>query len=321
MRGRRQAVEIVFDHATKRYPGRASPAVDDLSLTIPAGEVCCLVGPSGGGKTTAMKLVNRLVELTSGDVRVDGRSVMSLDETQLRRGIGYVIQQVGLFPHMTVAENVATVPRLLGWSKAEIAERSDELLDLVDLPAEDYRSRYASQLSGGERQRVGLARALAADPPVMLMDEPFGALDPITRTRLQRELLRIQREVRKTIIFVTHDIDEAILLGDRIAILREGGVLVQYDTPDAILANPADEFVARFVGADRGLKRLSLKRLADVALEPLNGLVGPTAPDGTTLRDALSLMLSEGSRTLVVVGPDEQPRGVLTFDRLTELLS
>ena len=321
MRGRHQAVEIVFDHATKRYPGRAVPAVDDLSLSIPAGEICCLVGPSGGGKTTAMKLVNRLVELTSGDVRIDGRSVQSLDETELRRGIGYVIQQVGLFPHMTVADNVGTVPRLLGWPKAEIAERSDELLDLVDLPAEDYRSRYASQLSGGERQRVGLARALAADPPVMLMDEPFGALDPITRTRLQKELLRIQGEVRKTIIFVTHDIDEAIMLGDRIAILREGGVLAQYDTPDRILAHPADDFVARFVGADRGLKRLSLKRLADVELEPLNGAIAPVAEDGTTLRDALSLMLSEGSQKLVVLGPDAQPRGVLTLDRLTELLS
>nr|MBA2383595.1 ATP-binding cassette domain-containing protein [Actinomycetota bacterium] len=231
MRVRRQAVEIVFDHATKRYPGRTAPAVDDLTLTIPAGEVCCLVGPSGGGKTTAMKLVNRLVELTSGDVRIDGRSVRELDATELRRGIGYVIQQVGLFPHMTVADNVGTVPRLLGWGKHQIRERVDELLDLVDLPARDYRSRYASQLSGGERQRVGLARALAADPPVMLMDEPFGALDPITRTRLQQELVRIQGEVRKTIIFVTHDIDEAILLGDRVAILREGGVLAQYDTP------------------------------------------------------------------------------------------
>ncbi len=321
MRGRRQAVEIVFDHATKRYPGRAAPAVDDLTFSIPAGDVCCLVGPSGGGKTTAMKLVNRLVELTSGDVRIDGQSVNALDETELRRGIGYVIQQVGLFPHMTVAENVATVPKLLGWSKAEIAVRVDELLDLVDLPAKDYRSRYASQLSGGERQRVGLARALAADPPVMLMDEPFGALDPITRTRLQKELLRIQDEVRKTIIFVTHDIDEAIFIGDRIAILREGGVLVQYDEPDEILAHPADEFVARFVGQDRGLKRLSLKRLADVELGPVNGVVRPVADDSTTLRDALSLMLSEGSEELLVVGPNQEPRGVLTIHRLTELLS
>jgi osmoprotectant transport system ATP-binding protein len=321
VRGRRQAVEIVFDHATKRYPGRAGPAVDDLTFSIPAGEVCCLVGPSGGGKTTAMKLVNRLVELTSGDVRIDGQSVNSLDETELRRGIGYVIQQVGLFPHMTIAENIATVPKLLGWSKTEIAERVDELLDLVDLPAKDYRSRYASQISGGERQRVGLARALAADPPVMLMDEPFGALDPITRTRLQKELLRIQDELRKTIIFVTHDIDEAIFVGNRIAILREGGVLVQYDTPDEILAHPADDFVARFVGQDRGLKRLSLKRLADVELGPVNGVVRPVADDSTTLRDALSLMLSEGSEELLVVGPNQEPRGVLTIHRLTELLS
>jgi osmoprotectant transport system ATP-binding protein len=321
VRGRRQAVEIVFDHATKRYPGRATPAVDDLTLSIPAGEVCCLVGPSGGGKTTAMKLVNRLVDLTSGDVRIDGQSVNALDETELRRGIGYVIQQVGLFPHMTVAENIATVPKLLGWSKAEIAQRVDELLELVDLPAKDYRSRYASQLSGGERQRVGLARALAADPPVMLMDEPFGALDPITRTRLQKELLRIQDEVRKTIIFVTHDIDEAIFIGDKIAILREGGVLVQYDAADEILSHPADEFVARFVGQDRGLKRLSLKRLTDVELAPVNGAVRPVADESTTLRDALSLMLSEGSEELLVVGPKQEPRGVLTIHRLTELLS
>ncbi len=245
MRAPREAVDIVFDAATKRYPGRQAPAVDNLSFSIAAGEICCLVGPSGGGKTTAMKLVNRLVELTSGDVRIDGRSVRDLDETELRRGIGYVIQQVGLFPHMTVAENVATVPRLLGWRRDETRTRVDELLDLVELPAVDYRSRYASQLSGGERQRVGLARALAADPPVMLMDEPFGALDPITRTRLQKELLRIQGEVRKTIVFVTHDIDEAILIGDRIAILREGGRLAQVDTPEQILARPADDFVAR----------------------------------------------------------------------------
>jgi osmoprotectant transport system ATP-binding protein len=320
VRAPREAVEIVFDGATKRYPGRETPAVDDLTFTIPAGEICCLVGPSGGGKTTAMKLVNRLVELTSGDVRIGGRSVRDLDETELRRGIGYVIQQVGLFPHMTVAENVATVPRLLGWRRDEIRVRVDELLDLVELPAVDYRGRYASQLSGGERQRVGLARALAADPPVMLMDEPFGALDPITRTRLQKELLRIQAEVRKTIVFVTHDIDEAILIGDRIAILREGGQLVQVDTPERLLAHPADEFVARFVGADRGLKRLSLTTLAEVELDPPNGAVAPSAAAETTLRDALSLMLSEGSRSLVVLDGDERPRGVLTLDRLSELL-
>jgi len=320
VRAAREAVDIVFDGATKRYPGRRAPAVDDLTFSIQAGEICCLVGPSGGGKTTAMKLVNRLVELTSGDVRIDGRSVRDLDPTELRRGIGYVIQQVGLFPHMTVGENVATVPRLLGWRRDEIRPRVDELLDLVDLPAVDYRSRYASQLSGGERQRVGLARALAADPPVMLMDEPFGALDPITRARLQKELLRIQGEVQKTIVFVTHDIDEAILIGDRIAILREGGRLVQVDTPERLLARPADEFVERFVGEDRGLKRLSLTTLAEVELDPPSDIVTPTAGAETTLRDALSLMLSEGSRSLLVLDADERPRGVLTFDRLSELL-
>ena len=225
------AAEIVFDHVTKRYPGAAAPAVDDLSLVVPAGEICVLVGPSGGGKTTAMKMVNRLIDITEGDIRIGGQSVRALETTELRRGIGYVIQQTGLFPHMTVAENVATVPRLLGWDKRRTDARVDELLDLVDLPARDYRARYATQLSGGERQRVGLARALAADPPVMLMDEPFGALDPITRTRLQHEFLRIHRAVGKTVIFVTHDIDEAILMGDRIAILRPGGRLAQYDTP------------------------------------------------------------------------------------------
>ncbi len=315
---RRQAVEIDFDRATKTYPGRRAPAVDDLSLSIPAGEICCLVGPSGGGKTTAMKLVNRLVELTSGDVRLGGESVRGLDPVELRRGIGYVIQQVGLFPHLTVAENVAMVPRLLGWKRAAITARVDELLDLVDLPAVDYRARYASQLSGGERQRVGLARALAADPPVLLMDEPFGALDPITRTRLQRALLELHEQVPKTIVFVTHDIDEAVLLGDRIAILQEGGVLAQYDTPDAILARPANDFVARFVGADRGLKRLSLRRLSEVELEPgADG--GPRLDESTTLRDAVSAMLAEGSGSVTVVRGD-RPIGSITLARITSLL-
>ena len=319
MRDSRQAVEIDFDRATKRYPGRRDPAVDDLSLSIPAGEICCLVGPSGGGKTTAMKLVNRLVELTSGDVRVGGRSVRALDAVELRRGIGYVIQQVCLFPHLTVAENIATVPKLLGWKRAEIRARVDELLDLVDLPAVDYRGRYATQLSGGERQRVGLARALAADPPVLLMDEPFGALDPITRERLQRALLDLHQHVPKTIVFVTHDIDEAVLLGDRIAILQVGGVLAQYDTPDAILAQPANEFVARFVGADRGLKRLSLRRLADVELEPAGG-DGPVLDEATTLRDAVSAMLAEGADSVVVARGDERV-GSISLARITSLLA
>ena len=231
-----------------------------------------------------------------------------MNVTELRRGIGYVIQQVGLFPHMTVADNVATVPRLLGRQKGEIERRVDELLDLVDLPAEDYRARFPSQLSGGERQRVGLARALAANPPVMLMDEPFGAVDPITRARLQHELLRIQSELRKTIIFVTHDIDEAIMLGDRIAILREGGVLAQYDTPESILTRPADSFVERFIGADRGIKLLALRRLDELGLAPLDGATPangvPRAVGSTTLRDAVSLMITAGSRELVVLDGD-----------------
>ena len=313
------AAEIVFDHVTKRYPGRADPAISDLSLTIPAGAICCLVGPSGAGKTTAMKMVNRLIDIDEGDIRIGGESIRSLDVTQLRRGIGYVIQQVGLFPHMTVADNVATVPRLLGWDKERTRQRIDELLDLVDLPAADYRDRFPNQLSGGERQRVGLARALAADPPVMLMDEPFGAVDPITRSRLQHELLRIQNELRKTIIFVTHDIDEAILLSDRIAILQEGGILAQYDSPEAILAHPSGSFVERFIGADRGLKLLSLKRLDELELAPLDGADGPRAPGSTTLRNALSLMIMNASRSVVVVGEDGSPLGVITLDVLAEL--
>jgi len=318
------AAEIVFDRVTKRYPGRAEPAVRELTMTVPAGQICCLVGPSGAGKTTAMKMVNRLIDIDEGDITIGGRSVKSMVVTELRRSIGYVIQQVGLFPHMTVADNVATVPRLLGRPKAEIDERVDELLDLVDLPADDYRERFPSQLSGGERQRVGLARALAANPPAMLMDEPFGALDPITRARLQHELLRIQHELRKTIIFVTHDIDEAILLGDRIAILREGGVLAQYDTPERILAHPADEFVERFVGADRGLKLLSLRRIDELELDPVADADGPRsdgprANGSTTLRDALSLMITSGSQSLVVVDPEGAPLGIVTFDALASV--
>jgi len=298
------AAEIVFRGVTKRYPGRRVAAVNDLSLVVPAGEICVLVGPSGGGKTTAMKMVNRLVDVTEGDILIDGRSVRSLNAIELRRQVGYVIQHVGLFPHMSVADNIGTVPRLLGWPKARIRERVSELIELVGLDPDEHTNAYPAQLSGGQQQRVGLARAMAADPLVMLMDEPFGALDPITRERLQDEFLRLHNELRKTVIFVTHDIDEAIKMGDRIAILREGGILAQYDTPDAILANPADEFVARFVGADRSLKRLALKRLADVELLPApNGNEShyPTVAASTTLRDALALMLEEGRRELAVV--------------------
>jgi len=320
--GAGQAAEIVFDHVTKHYAGRRAAAVNDLSLTIPAGEICVLVGPSGAGKTTAMKLVNRLIDFDEGDIRIDGRSVRDLNEVELRRGIGYVIQQIGLFPHMTVGDNVAVVPRLLGWPKQRVRDRVLELVELVGLEAGD-RDRYPSQLSGGQRQRVGLARALAADPQVMLMDEPFGALDPITRNRLQNELLRLHEVERKTIVFVTHDIDEAIKLGDRIAILREGGVLAQYDTPDAILASPADEFVASFVGADRGLKRLALRRLSEIELESPNGTLddAPRTTAETTLRDALSLMLTEGAESLVVVDAAGEPEGVLSIHRVSRLLA
>jgi osmoprotectant transport system ATP-binding protein len=315
------AAEIVFRHVTKRYPGRREPAVSDLSLTVEPGELCVLVGPSGGGKTTAMKMVNRLVEISEGDILIDGRSVRELEVTELRRRIGYVIQQVGLFPHMTIAGNIATVPRLLGWDKRRIAERVAELLALVGLD-EEYAPRYPAQLSGGQRQRVGLARALAADPSVMLMDEPFGALDPLTRERLQTEFLRLQRAVRKTVIFVTHDIDEAIRLGDRIAILREGGVLAQYDTPDRILAHPVDSFVASFVGEDRGLRRLSLRRVSELELEPLDRAApdDPEVEPNATLRNALSIMLSAGSRHGRVFDRG-RPVGAVSFEQISALVA
>jgi osmoprotectant transport system ATP-binding protein len=315
------AAEIVLDGVTKVYEGSSRPAIDDLSLTIPAGEICVLIGPSGGGKTTAMKMINRLISITSGDITIDGTSVNALEKTELRRGIGYVIQQIGLFPHMTVEHNIGTVPRLLGWDKERIRARARELLELVGLDPDEHGHRYPRQLSGGQRQRVGLARAMAADPPLMLMDEPFGAIDPITRERLQNDFLRLHREIRKTVVFVTHDIDEAIKMGDRICILREGGVLAQYDTPEAILAAPADDFVARFVGEDRGLKRLALRRVNEVDLLPVpDGDSGPACSQRTTLRDALSLMLTEGSSGVVVRGEDGDPKGYLTFEVVRRLL-
>jgi osmoprotectant transport system ATP-binding protein len=318
------AAEIVFDRVSKRYPGREEHALHELSLAIPAGTFCVLVGPSGGGKTTALKMVNRLVTFDEGDIRIDGRSVRELPAVELRREIGYVIQQVGLFPHMTVADNIATVPRLVGWEKARIRARTAELLELVGLEPGDGK-RYPAQLSGGQRQRVGLARALAADPPVMLMDEPFGALDPITRARLQQELRRLHHDVAKTVIFVTHDIDEAITMGDRIAILRQGGTLAQYDTPDAILAHPADEFVERFIGEDRALRRLALRRVGDAPLGHVRGQTPDMATVATvaasaTVRNAVSLLLETGKGQLLVVGDDGAPVGVLTLEEATSLL-
>jgi osmoprotectant transport system ATP-binding protein len=312
-----KAATLVFDHVQKRYPGAGEPAIHDLSFEVPAGRICVLVGPSGCGKTTAMRLVNRMIELTSGDILLDGRSVRDRDPAELRRGIGYAIQQIGLFPHRTVAENIVTVPRLLGWDKARMAARVEELLDLLSLD-HDLRDRYPSQLSGGQRQRVGVARALAADPPLLLMDEPFGAVDPIARVRIQGEFLELQRRIEKTVLFVTHDIDEAIRLGDRVAMLRVGGRVAQYGSPQELLMRPADDFVADFVGADRALKRLSLMAAAEMDLEP----VPPGTDDllsvdaRTPVRTALSEMLEADTEEAVVVRDGGEPLGRLTVDAI-----
>jgi osmoprotectant transport system ATP-binding protein len=282
------AATLEFRSVTKRYPGQRAPAVENLSLTVPAGDICVLVGPSGCGKTTAMRMVNRMISITDGDILLDGRSVKERRPAELRREIGYAIQQIGLFPHLTVADNIATVPRLLGWEKQRIGDRVDQLLELVSLDPHETRDRYPAQLSGGQRQRVGVARALAVDPPLMLMDEPFGAIDPINRERLQNEFLRLQREIRKTVVFVTHDIDEAIKMGDRIAVLQKGGKLAQYASPAELLMYPSGSFVEDFVGADRALKRLALQRVRDVDLwkAPLVRVGEPVAEARAKLSDA-----------------------------------
>jgi osmoprotectant transport system ATP-binding protein len=280
---------IALEALTKRY-GSGPPAVDSLSLEVVSGEVCALIGPSGSGKSTTLRMINRLIEPTSGRIWLDGEDVMGLAPVELRRRMGYVIQQVGLFPHLNVADNVATVPRLLGWDRARVKARVSELLDLVGLPPDVYAKRWPHELSGGQRQRVGVARALGADPPLLLMDEPFGAIDPITRHRLQTEFLDLQQRVRKTVVLVTHDLEEAVRLGDRIAVLREGGKLEQYATPGEILGAPATEFVADFVGADR-----SVRRLAVVALKASDAVPGsadgPRLKVGVSLRDALVAVL------------------------------
>jgi osmoprotectant transport system ATP-binding protein len=315
-----EPAELEFRDVVKRYPGAERPAVDHLSLTVPAGDICVLVGPSGCGKTTAMRMVNRMIDISEGDIHLGGRSVRQSDPVRLRREIGYVIQQIGLFPHATIGENIATVPRLLGWERDRIASRVAELLDLVGLE-EELRGRYPAQLSGGQRQRVGVARALAADPPLMLMDEPFGAIDPINRVRLQDEFLRLQAEIRKTVVFVTHDIDEAIKMGDRVAILRQGGHLVQYGTPEEILTRPADDFVAQFVGRDRALKRLSLARLGELDLEATNGLSPALRlAASTSVRDALSEMLAAGGSDALVVD-DGRELGIASLQTVAGLVS
>ena len=295
---------IRLEHVTKRYG--ATVAVDDLSLEVATGELCVLVGPSGCGKTTTMRMINRLIEPTGGRIFLDDEDVLRLDPVQVRRRIGYVIQQIGLFPHMTIADNVGTVPKLLGWKRDRIRARVDDLLELVQLPPGRFRDRYPHQLSGGQRQRVGVARALGADPDVLLMDEPFGAIDPITREDLQDEFLRLQAEVRKTIVFVTHDVEEAVKLGDRIAILRQGGVLAQHDTPAEILGSPASPFVADFVGADRALKRL---KVTEIDLGDLRQ--PPTLSADLSLAEARDRMDADDLDFAVALDADRRLHGYL----------
>ena len=302
----RKAATLEFRSATKRYPGQEDAAVDSLSLEVPAGEICVLVGPSGCGKTTAMRMVNRMIDLTDGDILLDGKSVTESSPAQLRREIGYAIQQIGLFPHYSVADNIATVPKLLGWDSKRISARVDELLELVSLDPHETRDRYPSQLSGGQRQRIGVARALAADPPLMLMDEPFGAIDPINRERLQNEFLRLQQEIRKTIVFVTHDIDEAIKIGDKIAVLQKGGKLAQFATPAELLMYPNGKFVEDFVGADRALKRLALQRVRDIDLWK-----AATVRVGEPVAEAKAKLADSDINMTLLVDDDQRPVGWL----------
>jgi osmoprotectant transport system ATP-binding protein len=305
-----EAPPVAFQRVTKRYAGATEPALSELDLDVQSGEICVFVGPSGSGKTTAMRMVNRMVEITEGDILVGDRSVRDRSPAELRREIGYVIQQIGLFPHRTVADNIATVPRLLGWSRDQTTGRVDELMELVRIDP-GLRDRYPAQLSGGQQQRVGVARALAANPGVMLMDEPFGAVDPINRERLQNEFLRLQAEVRKTILFVTHDIDEAIKMGDRIAILREGGRLAQYATPAELLMAPADAFVEDFVGADRALKRLALMRVSDIDLWE-----APLAHVGQATSEVRAKLPGAEVPYALVIDSERRPLGWLSDDDL-----
>jgi len=303
-------VMIHLEKLAKQYPGQAEPAVEALDLDVPAGEIVILVGPSGCGKTTTMKMINRIIEPSSGKIYLEGEDVTKSNPDELRRRIGYVIQQIGLFPHMTIFDNIATVPRMLRWPDEKIRSRVDELLELVGMEPGAYRSRYPKELSGGQRQRVGVARALSADPPVMLMDEPFGAIDPITRDRLQNEFLRLQRDIQKTIVFVTHDIGEAIKMGDRIAILRERSVIAQYDTPEVILSAPANDFVSEFIGSGATLRRLNLVLAADCQRPSRTASVG----DGAGRIG--ELLASADGAPVVLLDEGGQPRRWVTPDDL-----
>jgi osmoprotectant transport system ATP-binding protein len=316
----RSAASITLENVGKVYPD-GTVAVGDFSLDVQAGELAVLIGPSGCGKSTVLRMINRLIEPSKGTIRIDGQSIADQDPVELRRHIGYVIQNVGLFPHQNIRTNVGTVPRLLGWDRRRIRSRADELLDLVGLDPARYGGRYPHELSGGQRQRVGVARALAADPLVLLMDEPFSAVDPIVRARLQEEFLRLQATVRKTIVLVTHDIDEAVRLGDRIAVLGEGGRLLQFATPAELLSNPASEAVSTFVGSDRGIRRLAVTPLKD-AMRPLGRVEDidrlPTVAAGGTLYDALAAMLTVDSLNVVVVDGD-RPIGTVSRSAIFEV--
>ena len=308
---------IAFDQVSLRFSGSPRPAVDGCSFEVKVGELVVILGPSGCGKTTLLKMVNRLYEPTTGRIYLDGQNIRKLKVTKLRRQIGYVIQQSGLFPHMTVAQNIAVVPQLLKWPRPKIQMRIDELLTLVDLMPAEYRHRYPAQLSGGQQQRVGLARALAGNPKVMLMDEPFGAIDAITRTTLQDEILRLQRQLKKTILFVSHDVEEAMRLADRILIMRQGKI-VQFDTPFKLLSRPASQFVSNLLGANDMVRQLSLLRVETVmttAPTDYQDVNAPTLSRGDSLRDALSLILKTGAAQLTVL-EDGVPIGVLTLEHI-----
>lgn len=303
---------IKLENLTKQFPGMERPAVNKLNLEVGEGEVCVLVGPSGCGKTTTMKMINRLCEPTEGKIYVDGKDTSKMNPIKLRLDIGYVIQQIGLFPHMTINENVATVPREKKWARDKINKRTEELLELVGLEPKEHGGRYPSGLSGGQQQRVGIARALAADPPIMLMDEPFAAVDRITRSRLQNEFLRLQRELNKTIIFVTHDIDEAIKMGDKIAVLREGQ-LIQYDEPGKILSEPAGDFVANLVGRNRSIKRLHLIRAYEILAEEHGGVTLDTPVK--TLKEKMEESITN---TIMVINKDGYLKGLIGKRELDE---
>jgi osmoprotectant transport system ATP-binding protein len=305
---------IHLDQVSKIYPGAEEPAVDSLTLDVPQGETLVLVGPSGCGKSTTLRLVNRMIEPSSGRIIFEGEDVTDVNPDHLRRRIGYVIQQIGLFPHRTIAENIATVPQLVGWDKTRIDNRIDELLEMVGMEPHIYRDRYPKELSGGQAQRIGVARGLGADPDVLLMDEPFGAIDPITRDRLQNEFLRLQAELRKTIVFVTHDIDEAIKMGDRIAILRQKSHIAQLDTPDRILATPASEFVEDFLGGGATLKGLNLRRVREIELHEI-----PVIDPGTGREQAVQKLRASDERYLLLLDGEGRPSRWVDQENLDDL--